>query len=233
MKNGNNNTKAWRSTFKPTRQKIANIRSLIIFRGSWTMCLDRLDNDFTAECNINQHLWISQWRIIIFILKITRPKLDMESARDTSEVLNRELNFDDKFRKHWYAISDIGPPSWRIHHRYSWETSKHFMHASFSISSSGGIPRRNPTAARMNAIGALYEPHAHMSELSDNERHWLKAEETNGVKKRKGDATSRSPSRSQHSYKYLMNGRQSVSLFKRLAMTDLYLRAGGTSANWQ
>lgn len=51
VKNTNDNTKVWRSTrriiFEPTiRQKIANIRPLIIFRGTQTMYTSQIEQRF-------------------------------------------------------------------------------------------------------------------------------------------------------------------------------------------
>lgn len=68
--------------------------------------------------------------------------------------------------------------------------------------------------------------------ISDNERRGLKARETNRNNKEKVKRHLGHPAALCRGVrKYLINGRQSVSLFKQSAMTDLHLRAGGTSAD--
>lgn len=68
--------------------------------------------------------------------------------------------------------------------------------------------------------------------ISDNERRGLKAGETNRNNKEKVRRHLGHPTALRRGVrKCLINGRQSVTLFKQLAMTDLHLRAGGTSAD--
>lgn len=69
--------------------------------------------------------------------------------------------------------------------------------------------------------------------ISDNKRRCLKAEETKQGEE-KGGGRRCPPGRARSIpgvRKCLMNGRQSVSLFERTAMTDPHLRVGGTPAD--
>lgn len=83
----------------------------------------------------------------------------------------------------------------------------------------------------MNAIGALCKGSCTYVRISDNERRAARRRKRQ-AERRERKTTPRSPSRTLSSVrKCLINGQQSVSLFKRAAMTDSHLQAGGTSAD--
>lgn len=104
------------------------------------------------------------------------------------------------------------------------------MLIAFSIFLARGISKRSQERKASECDRRFCELHAHMSELVTMSGADRKRKRQTGWRKEK--ATPGIPAvLCRRVRKYLMNDRQSVSLFKRFVMTDLHLRAGGTPAD--